>query len=488
MKPNPTLKNIGMMLLFLAGIMLLPYVIALYNNGGDADALLTTIAASALCGVPIFWLNRNARDLSFRDAVLIVTFGWFIVVFFGALPFYLHGAVPSFTNAYFEAMSGLTTTGSTILSDIEALPRGLLFWRQLMHFIGGMGMIGLYLLLFSYVGTGNLQMYRIESAPGQGATSGKIMPNIRLTMKWLWGIYILLNVVCAILLWLGGMSVYDAACHAFSTIATGGYSTNNASVGGFNSAYLDWVITLFMFLAGADFVLHYQALRGNWRALWNSTELTYYFLICFLLGMSVSFFLWWGDYYAQFTEAMRYGFFQVLSILTTTGYATADYELWSATAQLLIFFCLFIAACSGSTTSGIRIIHVVVFFRFANRMILRMARPFSVKTINVDGRALEMSLVNNILGLIALHLHMLLVGSVFITFVSPDTDWWSSFNVMIASLWNTGPAFGDIGPTENYAHLSDAATWFLSLVMLAGRLDILTIVILFYPSFWKSSR
>lgn len=488
MKFSPTLQSIGALLLLLAALLLVPLSIAALYGEEDVPAFLWTIAITTLAGLPLWWFNRNARQLQFRDTVLIVTVGWWSISFFGCLPFVLHGGIPSITDAFFEVMSGLTTTGSTILNDIEALPHGLLFWRAMTHFLGGMGMIGLYLLIFSYVGSGNLQMYRIESAPGQGGTGDRMLPNVRQTMKWLWGIYLLLNLCCAILLWLGGVSWFDAFCHAFSAVATGGYSTLNASAGGLNSAYAEWILILFMFLGGTDFVLHYQALVGNWRALVHSTELLAYLLICGFLGLGVAAVLWGSGTYVSFFESLRYAFFQVLSILTTTGYATADYELWPQAAQMLIFFCLFIGACSGSTTSGIRIIHIVVLFRFLGRLLRKMARPYAVHSIQVDGKALDMAVVNGILGFIALQLHVVILGGVLLSILSPDMDWWSGLNMLMASLWNIGPAFGDVGPTENYAHVSDAGTWFLSLVMLAGRLDIITVLVLFSPAFWKSSR
>ncbi|MGA0251011.1 MAG: TrkH family potassium uptake protein [bacterium] len=488
MKFSPTLQSIGALQLLLAAVLLIPLLISLIYGESDTPAILAAIGIAVLIGGPLWWFNRQSRNLQFRDTVLIVTLGWFSICLVGCLPFVLHGSIPSLTDAFFEVMSGLTTSGSTILDDIEALPHGLLFWRSMTHFLGGMGMIGLYLLIFSYVGSGNLQMYRIESAPGQGGTGDKMLPNVRLTMKWLWGIYLLLNGVCAILLWFGGLSWFDAVCHAFSAVATGGYSTLNASAGGFGSAYVEWILCLFMFLGGMDFVLHYQALKGNWQSLAKSTELKAYLMICFVLGVGVSGLLWLNGTNSNLLDALRYGFFQVLSLLTTTGYSTTDYELWPQAAQMLLFFCLFIGACSGSTTSGIRIVHLVLLIRFLERLLHRMARPHAVQSILIDGKPVEMSVVNGVLDFIVLQMHAVVIGGVFLSILSPEMDWWSGLNMMMASLWNIGPAFGDVGPTENYAHVSDAGTWFLSLMMLAGRLDIITVLILFSPAFWKSHR
>jgi trk system potassium uptake protein TrkH len=477
------LKTTSALLVVGAGLMTIPATCAWIYDEGDFAAFAWTILGSVLLGGPTFFLLRSKQRMSVKEEFVLVVIGWLLITAVSSIPFVLHGAIPSFTDAFFEVMSGYTTTGSTLLTDIEALPKGLLFWRNMTHFIGGMGMIVLYLTLFS--GAGSTRLFRAEAAPGQGLTGVKMLPRLQETLRWLWVIYVGLNVVATLIFWAGGMSLYDALIHASSAVATGGFSSRNASFGHFNSAYLDWMVILFMFIGGMDFVLHFQLISRNWEEVWNNTEIKAYLGVVMVLCVGVSWFLWESGTYASIAEACRYGFFQVVSIITTTGFATADYELWPHTSQILIFLCLFIGASSSSTTSGIRIIHLVIIWRSISHTARTLLQPMAVNPIQINRRPLPPVIINGVVAFFTLHILCLLLGSVLLTFLDPR-DFWSSLNAVMATLWNNGPAFSTVGPTDNFSHFSDPATWLLSFAMLAGRLDLYTVLIFFFPSFWRS--
>ncbi|MCP4690013.1 MAG: TrkH family potassium uptake protein, partial [Desulfobacterales bacterium] len=289
----------------------------------------------------------------------IAAFGWIFISAVSALPFMIHGSIPSFTDAFFEMMSGYTTSGATILTDIEVVPHGLLFWRSETHLLGGMGFLTLTVIFLPH-GMGGLRLFRAESSPGQVITKEKFMPRNRDTMIWLWGIYLGLNLLQTLLLCVGGMSLFDSLCHSFGTVSTSGYSPYNASIGHYNNAYFDWVIIVFMFLGGMTFMLFFHMLRGDFQALKINTEFRWYvgFLLFFCGGVTLI--LWNGNTYGGFLDSLRYATFQVMSLVTTTGFTTADYERWPHAAQMFLYASCFIGACAGSTTSGIKVVHFVI--------------------------------------------------------------------------------------------------------------------------------
>ncbi len=477
------LRTTGALLLVSGGLMLFPAACAVLYGQDDLFAFVVTILASVVVGLPLYWPFRKRREVRIKEGIVIVALGWVLFSAVSALPFIIHGAIPSFTDAFFEVMSGYTTTGSTILTDIESLPKGLLFWRSMTHFIGGMGMIVLYLTLFS--SSEAVQLFRAEAAPGQGLTGTKMLPRLKETLRWLWVIYIGLNALQTLLLWLGGMSLYDALIHAFGTLATGGYSSRNASYGAYDSSYLEWVGTVFMFLGGMDFVLHYHLISRNWKEVRHNTEIKAYLLVVIGLGLLISVVLWGQGAYATLADAARFGFFQVVSIITTTGFATADYEQWPEAAQMIIFMCLFIGGSTSSTSSGIRILHFVIIFRSISHTARTMLQPMAVNPIRINNRPLPPQIIYGVMSFFTLNVLFLLVGSMLLTLIDA-VDFWTALNATMATLWNIGPGFGAVGPTDNFAGFSDLAKWLLSFFMLAGRLDIYTALFLLSPGFWKS--
>jgi trk system potassium uptake protein TrkH len=474
---------LGKLLIITGSSMVFPLVCSVYFGENDFNPIAITGIVSILLGLPLWWLFRRCYELNIKDGYFIAFFGWVLISAISALPFVIHGSIPSFTDAFFEMMSGYTTSGATILTDIEAVPRGLLFWRSQTHLLGGMGFLTLTVIFLPH-GVGGLRIFRAESSPGQVITKEKFMPRNRDTMVWLWGIYLSLNVLETVLLCLGGMSLFDGLCHSFGTVSTSGYSPYNASIGHYNSAYFDWVIILFMFLGGMTFMLFYHMMMGNWRVIRINTELRWYVgFMLFFCGM-VSWILWKENTY-DLVNSIRYATFQVTSILTTTGFTTADYEKWPQAAQMFLFAVCFIGACAGSTTSGIKVVHYVLIWKFGVVAIKRIFfRPMAVSSIRMDQRPVDDAIVDLAVCYFIVNIFLVLGGGCFMV-LSDDMDYLTAMSSVIATLMNIGPGFGGVGPSQNYAFISDVGKWFLSWNMLVGRLEMFSALVVFYPSFWR---
>jgi len=474
----------GLLLLVTGSSMLLPAICSLYYNEADLLPILSSALITMGIGFPGWWFFRGHNELGIKDGIFIAVFGWVLVSALSALPFMLHGSIPSFTDAFFEMMSGYTTTGATILTDIESVPRGLLFWRSETHLLGGMGFLTLT-IIFLPKGMGGLRLFRAESSPGQVLTREKIMVRNRDAMITLWEIYLALNLLQTLLLLLGGMPLFDSLCHAFGTVSTSGYSPKNASIGHYNSAYFDWVVILFMFLGGVTFILFYQMMRGDWKAVRINTELRWYLgFLLFFCGM-VSFILWQENTYGSAMESIRYGTFQVTSLLTTTGFGTADYEQWPQAAQMFLYAVCFIGACAGSTTSGIKVIHYVIICKFMYASIRKIFfQPMAVVSVRINQRPVDYSIINLAICYFIVNIFMVLGGGCIMV-LTDDMDYVTAMSSVIAALMNIGPGFGDVGPSENYAFISDAGKWFLAWNMLVGRLEMFSALVVFYPSFWE---
>ncbi len=473
----------GALLLVTAAGMLLPIVCSLIYGEDDLRAFIISAAVTFAIGGPLYWRNRGIQDLNARQALLIASFGWVIVSAVSALPFMIHGAIPSFTDAFFEMMSGYTTTGSTILTDIEVLPRGLILWRSETHLIGGMGFVTLAVLLLPH-GMGGLHLFRAESSPGQVITKERFTERNRDAMKTLWMIYLVLNALQISLLCLGGMSFFDSLCHTFGTVSTSGYSPYNTSMGHYNSAYFDWVVTIFMFLGGVTFVLFYWLICGKWQLIRINTEFRWYIGIILFFCGTVSWILWHHGSYG-FTDSLRFGFFQVTSLLTTTGFTTADYEMWPNAAQVILYVVCFIGACAGSTTSGIKIVHYVIIFKYITAAIRSLYfKPLAVVSVRLNGQRIDQQIITLALCYFIANIFLVLGGACFMSLVE-EMDIQTSLSSVIATLMNVGPGWGDVGPTKNFAFISETGKWFLSFMMLVGRLEMFTPIVLFYPSFWK---
>lgn len=474
----------GTLLLVTGGAMVLPVLCSLWYGEGDLFALSVSMLALIAVGLPLRLFFRADKNMGTRESFLIAVFGWVAISAVSTLPFLIHGSIGSFTDAFFEMMSGYTTTGATILTDIEALPHGLLLWRSETHLLGGMGFLTLAILFLPH-GVGGLRMFRAESSPGQVITKERFTARNRDAIWYLWAIYLGLNLTQVVLLMFGGMSLFDAACHAFGTVSTSGYSPYNASVGHFQSAYVDWVVILFMFLGGVTFMMFFFLMQREWKVVWKNTELRWYMSLTAIFCLGVSLLLWIRETYAPL-DALRYGTFQVVSLLTTTGFTTTDYELWPQAAQMMLFLVCFIGACAGSTTSGIKIIHYVLIWKFGVAAIKKIFfQPLAVLSVRVNGRKVDDLILYLAVFYFIVNIFLVLGGGVVLTLLE-EIDYLSAMSAVISALMNIGPGFGAVGPSENFAFFSAASKWFLAWNMLVGRLEMFSALVVFYPSFWRS--
>jgi trk system potassium uptake protein TrkH len=447
----------------------------------------------------LFGRPGQSDDLGAREGFAIVALSWLVLSLIGALPFVLGGVLDTYTDAFFETMSGFTTTGATIFGGggnmaIEAMPNAFLFWRSLAHWMGGMGIIVLTLAILPILGIGGMQLFRAE-VPGPSAD--KLTPRVRETAKRLWLIYVGITVV-EVLLLLPAMSPFDAINHAFATMATGGFSTENGSVGQYDSAYIDWVITVFMFLAGMNFALHYRLLRGKPLTIIGDSELRVYTGLVLGATVLITLGTWQpsaqvlmvGDPldtafsgYASITEALRYGAFQSVAIITTTGFGTADYEVWTPLALGVLFILFFVGGMAGSTGGGPKVIRHMLLFKNAFREMKQLVHPQAVIPMRLGGEVVPNDVMRNVLSFIVLYFMLNGLGIVIMSFLGMDLM--SAFGATIACVGNIGPGFGSVGPTDNYAHIPAIGKWVLSILMMAGRLEIFTVLILFAPTFWR---
>ncbi len=460
--------------------MLVGIPFSLYYGDNDVPSLLKTGLSVAFIGAIIFFFLKDyKKDVRKRDSYLIVGSGWIVMSAFGALPFVVHGSIPSYTDAFFETISGFTTTGASILNDIEALPHGLLFWRAFTQWLGGMGIIVLSLAILPILGIGGMQLF-VAEVPGP--TKDKIHPRIRETAKRLWGIYLLLTIAETVLLIFGGMNLFDALTHSFTTMATGGFSTKQASVAFYDSAYIHYVIIFFMFVAGMNFSLHYFWLHGNWKKLRSNDEFKFYFF--FVLGVSVIIAIdLFVHNYGNAEKSFRDALFQTVSIVTTTGYVTSDYETWGAFYQIVFFILLFAGGCAGSTGGAIKMVRHQLLIKNALNELKRLLHPRAVIPVRFNKRIVSNEIMSNIIAFAFWYIAIFLVGMMTLSLLG--MDFISSIGAAATALGNVGPGIGSVGPSLNFANVHPAGKWVLSFLMLVGRLELFTILIIFSRSFWK---
>jgi len=472
---------IGIVLVITSLFMSIPLGIAFYSHGNDFEPFLITFLVTLVSGLALVLPNikKQKGDLRHRDGFFTVTIGWVLVSFYGALPYFLSGTFGGFTNSYFEAMAGFTTTGSSILTDIEAQSPGLLFWRALTQWLGGMGIVLFSLAVLPMLGAGGMQLFKAEVPE---ITVDKLRPRIVDTAKALWYIYTALTALCAVLYFFGGMSAFDALCHAFTTMATGGFSTKNTSMAFYDSAYIQMVATVFMFLAGVNYTLFFFAFKGNFRKFRENSEFKFYLSVAVVVTLFVTIDLW-GDQYSSLFRSFQYGVFQIVSIMTTTGFATADYEQWSPFAQLMIVFLMFFGGMIGSTGGGLKQIRVLVTIKQIYREIYQLIHPRAVTFLKVDGKNMTKEILGSIWGFLFLFILIFAVATISMTALGIDMI--TAFSTAASAICNVGPALGQAGPVENYAGLPDTAKWILIFCMLVGRLEVYTVIILFVPNFWK---
>jgi len=426
---------LGTLLVVTGSSMALPLACSIYYQENDLFSIFISGIIAILLGGPLWWFFRRRDELNLKDGFFIAVFGWILISAVSGLPFMFHGSIPSFTDAFFEMMSGYTTTGATILTDIEIVPHGLLFWRSQTHLLGGMGFLTLTVIFLPH-GMGGVRIFRAESSPGQVITKEKFIPRNRDTMVWLWGIYLALNILETMLLSAGGMSLFDSLCHSFGTVSTSGYSPKNASIGYYNSAYFDWVIIIFMFLGGMTFMLFYHMAKGEWKVIKINTEFRWYVGFLLFFCAMTAWVLWKEETYCSPGDSIRYATFQIMSLLTTTGFTTADYEKWPQAAQMFLYASCFIGACAGSTTSGIKMVHYVIIWKYMVASIKKIfLQPMSVVTVRLNRRPIDRLIIDLAICYFIINIFLVLVGGCFMVLVD-DMDYVTGMSSVIASLMN----------------------------------------------------
>lgn len=476
-------KLLSILILIICAFMLIPAAIAGWAGERAAfAAFVRTILACSLLAAGVHAAcskGSRAESLRVRDGFVFVTASWILASCIGALPFYISGCIPTPADAFFETISGFTTTGASILTDIEKLPSSMLFWRALTHWLGGMGIVVLAVAVLPFLGVGGMQLLEAE-APGPSVD--KIAPRVAQTAKLLWLIYIGLTVAEIALLQLGGLSFFDSCVHTFATVATGGFSTKNLSVAHFDSAFVDAVITIFMVLAGVNFSLHYKFIGGMALSAVKDTELRVYLAVFFLATLIIAVNLYDADFGGA-GKCLRYSSFQVASILTTTGYATADYEKWPYASQFVLFFLMFVGGCAGSTGGGIKVIRLVTLLKQAVNEMKSLIQPRGVFALKVGPLVVKNNIANAVSGFFFLYIMTVLLTAFVVALAGHDVL--TAFTAALATVGNIGPGFGMVGPAENYAFFQDYVKWFLSFSMLAGRLELYTVLVIFTPLFWR---
>lgn len=472
------LKTIGHLLIVEAVFMIAPLGISIYYGESDFKAFFIAILITAFVGTILSFSRARKEAVRYKEGFMIVGLGWLLISIFGAIPFLLAGTFDNFIDAFFETVSGFTTTGASVLKDIESQPHGILFWRSLTHWLGGMGVLVFTLSLLPAVGMSSLNILKAEST---GPTPGKLVPKIAETARILYIIYILLTGLEIIFLKIGGMPLFDAVTHTFATVGTGGFSTKNKSIAAYNMPSIEWVIMIFSFLAGVNFSLYYDVLMGKFKSLFKDREFQFY---CTVIGIAIILITInitdsWGNILLSFRQAA----FQVVTIISSTGFATLDYSIWPAFSKMILFILMFFGGCAGSTSGGIKILRVMIVFKYIKREFYKLIHPNSVISIRIGGQTIPENVVQNVIVFVLLY--FLIFAGLSLILLTQDMDLISSTSAVVASLSNIGPGFGSVGPAMNYAGLTIFTKILLSFTMILGRLEIYTVLILITPIFWK---
>jgi trk system potassium uptake protein TrkH len=469
---------VGWVLVALSGLLLLPLICALCYGESALPYLYTILLSGVLGGLALLFIRPRKKALYAREGYLTVALCWIIVSLIGCLPFLFSGAIPRFADAFFETVSGFTTTGSTILSDVESLPRGILFWRSFTHWIGGMGVIVFIMAILPSAGSGSVHIMKAEVP---GTSFGKMAPKLKVTAKWLYYIYIALTLIMVVFLLGGGMSLYDSLVHAFGTAGTGGFSVYNTSIGHYNNLYFEIVITVFMLLFGINFNVFFLLLIRDFKSVLKSDEMWTYLGIVATASLLIATNI--TSLYNNFAEALRYSSFQVASIITTTGYATADFCNWPVFSQVLLLLLIFCGACGGSTGGGIKITRFLLMAKKLKRDLHQMIHPRSVKAIRLNGKQVEESTISDLNAYLVAYVFIAAIGFLLVSL--NGADFTTSFTATATCLNNVGPGLGAVGPTGNFSHFADGTKYVLSALMLFGRLEIFPLLLSLSPVLYR---
>lgn len=470
----------GKLLLLESAFLFICIIMAAIYGESDLLAFVYTTAITLITGGAICaFVKVKDRILAKKDGYFMVTMVWIVFSVFGCLPYIFGGTLTSFIDAFFETMSGFTTTGSSVIPDVEIVPHATLFWRSLTHWLGGLGIIMLFIAVLPSLGIESRDLYVAETT---GPTHSKASFTFTGTARKMWILYVILTLLQSVLMRLGGMDVFDSVCHAMSTMATGGFSTKSNSIAYWDSAYIQYVIIIFMFIAGINFGLVFTAIKGNWRKLIKDNEFQQYLLITIVASIIIGIGLYasnWGSFEKSFRDAI----FQVVTIITTTGFATADYLLWPPLLGLILFLLFFAGASAGSTAGGFKIVRVYLLFKNSFTELKRIIHPNGIITVKYNGKSVHPDIMTSIMGYAILYMILFAIGSLIMTLFTEDII--TACSSVITCMSNVGPGFGSIGPMFTFAHLNEFAKLFLALLMLIGRLEIFTVMVLFTKAFWK---
>jgi len=480
MQYRSILKALGVIILLLGGCLVIPTTYSWWIESPDLKAFLFSTLISLVTGVGLYKLPKSKKPFKNQDGFALVSFGWLAAGLFGALPFFLSGAVPSFTDAYFESISGFTTTGASIFTVIEDKPMPLLLWRSMTQWLGGMGIIVLTIAIIPYLDIGGMSIFQAEVP---GPTAEKLTPKIQDTAKVLWFIYFVFTVILVALLWAFGMNLFEAINHGFATMSTGGFSTRNTSVAAFDSPALEWIITLFMAVAGMNFALHFRFLFQGFKLQFyrQDSELLFYLTVILISTVGVTSLIIFTSGGAV-EPTLRGVAFTVVSLVTTTGFGTVDYELWPIFGQMLLLLLMVMGGCAGSTAGGVKSVRLMLVLKYMYVELLKMLHPHLVRDVKMQDTVVERSVLNSILSFMFIYITVMVFSILLVSLQTPDLV--TSISAVISCLSNIGPGLGLVGPTDNYAHLADFTKWVLSLNMVLGRLEILTLLVLFLPQSW----
>ena len=475
---------LGMMFIMETFFMLLASFVALYYKGDDIYPLFLSTGILFVSGCICYMIgfNANERSAGSREGMLTVALTWIFFSFFGMFPYYLGGYVDSITDAYFETMSGFSTTGASILTDVEALPHGILFWRSLTQWQGGLGVMVFTVALVPIFGSGGTQLFDAE-ASGTGISTERFRPRITQVAKRLWGIYLFLTALAALLLWLGPMDIFDAVNHALTTLGTGGYSTKNTSIAYWDSAYVEYVITIFMCLGATNISLTYLFVTGKPMKLLRDEETRWFYSITAGIILVVTAWLYGNGFFTTIEESFRKAAFQVVSLITTTGYSTADYILWGPFFWLLALIMMVVCGCAGSTSGGLKMVRVVILYKNLVNVFKKQTHPLAIIPVRMNGRVVSTEMVQKVLAFAFVYMSIIVFSC--LVFTMDGLGFEEAISASITATSNIGPALGELGPTCTFIGLSDFSKWYLSFLMMTGRLEMFTILTILLPSFWK---
>ncbi|MCF6147257.1 MAG: TrkH family potassium uptake protein [Candidatus Kuenenia sp.] len=488
------LRTVSNLALMLAAIFSIPLGIALFYKNYDTlwAFILAIVLSGTLGGVNrFFFKKKNEVEIGNREGIAIVTFSWLICIFLGAFPYWYSGICPTYTDAVFETTSGFTTTGSSILTNVEILPESILFWRAFTNWLGGMGIIVVFVALLPAMGVSGYQLFIAEVS---GPTIGKLKPRIAETAKALWIIYLVFTATLILLYFLGGMSFFDAICHSFATVSTGGFSTKNTSIAYFDNLYIEIVAAIFMFICGCNFSLYYQSFQLNFRKILKNSELRFFAGLNLIVIVFVAILLFssqphslsneiHNDYYQNFGYSIRRSFFQVVAICTGTGLSTADFDIWPEICRFLLILLMFIGACAGSTGGGIKSVRILILLKSSIREVMRVLRPRMVKHVKINGESVPEEIVTEISVFFVVYLGFFGVCS--LALMATGLDMVTAFSSVCTCMANCGPGLAKVGPTLNFSEISYFCKWILSFCMLLGRLEIYSFLLIFLPVTWK---